>query len=187
MTSDLDHRSGWSEELKGLLARHPRPTWSQARSPIAQFWLDRHEEFRRTAVELQAMTRTFRAGRKSPEELAGWTAPRLHAFLASLHGHHQIEDFHYFPAFREARKELAVGFDVLASDHELLHRGIIEMMDTFNSLLVLAGAPGAASRDALLLAGERYVDVVDVMLRRLARHLDDEEDLIIPVMLDENY
>jgi hypothetical protein len=34
-------------------------------------------------------------------ELAAVSAPRLRAMVGHLHGHHEIEDYHYFPTFRE--------------------------------------------------------------------------------------
>ena len=43
--------------------------------------------------------------------------PRLQTLLGNLHGHHQIEDHHYFPVFRQAEPRLAAGFGLLANDH----------------------------------------------------------------------
>ena len=33
-------------------------------------------------------------------------------------------------------------------------------------------------------AGDRYAEANDLLLRKLKRHLEDEEDLIIPLILD---
>lgn len=184
MTVGLDRRSGWPDELKVLLARFPRSSWRSAGSPMAQFWLDRHGEFRYHATALQAMATDYRNERKSIEELTTWTAPRLQAFLGALHGHHQIEDFHYFPAFRETHKALATGFDVLAGDHELLHQGIVEIVEAFNTLLAIVHGKDAANADARKHAADGYIDRGEIMFRRLTRHLEDEEDLIIPIMLE---
>jgi Hemerythrin HHE cation binding domain len=183
VTDHLDQRAGWPDELKVLLARYPRDTWSDAGSVMAQFWLERHAEFRHHARALQAFADEYRHERKSIEEFTSWTAPRLQGFLGALHGHHQIEDFHYFPVFRETHRELAGGFDVLASDHEVLHESILEVVETFNTLLTLVRGEPATTDDARKHASERYVDRSELMFRRLARHLDDEEDLIIPIML----
>lgn len=186
MTQDLDQRRGLPAELKTLLARYPRDTWRSAGSQMAHFWLDRHAEFRHHAAALQTVANECRSERKSIEEFVVWTAPRLQAFIGALHGHHQIEDFHYFPVFREMHEALAPGFDVLARDHELLHAGIIESVDAFNALLALVRGTEESNTDARKHAAEQYLDVGDVMFRRLMRHLDDEEDLIIPIMLDQD-
>ena len=183
MIGDLDQRSGWPEELKTLLARHPRETWAEHGTPMAQFWLERHDEFRRHAAALRDKTVEYHDDDESAEKTTVWIAPRLQGFLGALHGHHQIEDFHYFPAFREAHKELASGFDALASDHELLHQNIVDIVGAFNALLDIVRADRGANPDALKRASLAFVGTSERMFRRLNRHLDDEEDLIIPVML----
>jgi hypothetical protein len=38
--------------------------------------------------------------------------------------------------------------------------------------------------DAQRLAGDRYADASDRLLKNLLRHLDDEEDLVVPLILD---
>ena len=47
--------------------------------------------------------------RSSAAQLAVIAAPRLRGLIAAMHGHHQIEDFHYFPAFRRTEPRLAAG------------------------------------------------------------------------------
>jgi hypothetical protein len=108
----------------------------------------------------------------------------LQSFLGALHGHHQIEDFHYFPAFREAEQNLAAGFDVLASDHELLHQGIVDIVNKTNTLLGTLNDDSAIGHSAQQQAGESYVATSERVFQRLLRHLNDEEDLIIPIMLE---
>jgi Hemerythrin HHE cation binding domain len=186
VTGDLDQRTGWPAELRALLAQYPRDTWTTAASPMAQFWLERHAEFRYHATALEEMAKEYRNDRKSIEEFTTWTAPRLQGFLGALHGHHQIEDFHYFPVFRATRRELASGFDVLASDHELLHQGIIEIVESFNTLLTLAHDGNDADKDTRRHARDHFLARSERMFTRLDRHLDDEEDLIIPIMLERD-
>ena len=41
------------------------------------------------------------------------------------------------------------------------------------------------SGDALRKATDRYADDSDRLVQSLHRHLDDEEDLIVPVILDQ--
>lgn len=167
-----------------LLEQYPRDTWPRSATPMAQFWLQRHEMFRREGAQLAAAANDYRAGRSSAAQLAAWSAPRLQAFLGSLYGHHQVEDFHYFPAFRAAENRLAAGFDILARDHELLHAGIIDIVERINTLITTIRGDGTQNTDAQRHAADRYVQALDLMYRRLDRHLDDEEDLIIPLMMD---
>jgi iron-sulfur cluster repair protein YtfE (RIC family) len=181
--SHIDQRKGWPAELRVLLEEYPRDSWRANASPLARFWIDKHGHFRHQATALKAAADAYRNERSTAPDLGAWLAPRLQSFVMELHGHHQIEDFHYFPAFRTAEPRLAAGFDVLAGDHELLHGGILDLVEATNAFFATLGAADAGSADAQRHAADRYIEVSERMYRRLARHLDDEEDLIIPVML----
>lgn len=180
---DIDSRTGWPDELKVLLEKYPRDSWRSRPSPVAQFWLDKHDWFRHQSSALKSAGDDYREGRSDPMTFVTWLAPRLQNFIAHLHGHHQVEDYHYFPAFRAAEQRLAPGFDALAADHELLHDGISEIVATVNAFIEAARA-GNPANDATRHAADRYLSSSETMFRRLLRHLGDEEDLIIPVMLD---
>lgn len=184
MITDIDTRTGWPDELKTLLNRFPRDTWRSGGNEMTEFWLDKHDYFRHQAAAMSETATRFRNERLQAQEFAAWLVPRLQAFLGALHGHHQIEDFHYFPAFREAEKSLAPGFDVLASDHELMHKAIGEVVETTNGFLQTLSDSSANARDAQMSAAEKYIETSERTFRRLVRHLSDEEDLIIPIMLD---
>jgi hemerythrin-like domain-containing protein len=181
--SDIDQRTGWPDELRILLSEFPRETWRQNASPLAQFWMDKHQHLRNQSSALQSATVDYRERRREPAKLAGWVTPRLQSFLSQLNGHHQIEDFHYFPAFRAADRRLNAGFDVLARDHELLHDGIVNIVEAMNAFMGTLRESGQSEENKQRQAADRFVDAIDPLYRRLDRHLDDEEDLIIPLML----
>ncbi len=178
VTLELEQRSGWPDELKGLLTQYPRNTWSShPHASMAQFWLERHNMFRHHAAELVAATEDWLSGKRPVTDYRYWLAPRLQAFISHLHGHHQIEDHHYFPAFRAAESKLARGFDVLDRDHQTLHDSIVQLVETTNAFLT------AVDDEALKRSGEHCANAIITLNIRLCRHLEDEEDLIIPVML----
>jgi hypothetical protein len=193
LESDIDQRRGWPEELCVVLKDHPRDSWPNTRSAMARFWIDKHNFLRRQSAALQAANDDYRARPDSAAQFGSWLAPRLQGFLAELHGHHQIEDFHYFPAFRSAEPRLASGFDVLHNDHELIHGGIVGVVEAINALIAAIQAattdsdaqhPGAtADTDGQRRAADLYIEASAVLHRRLERHLEDEEDLIIPLMI----
>lgn len=179
--NDIDRRKGWSDELRVLLREHPRESWAASRSPLARFWIERHNHLRHQSAALIAASDEYRESDASPTQFGAWVAPRLQGFLAELHGHHSIEDFHYFPAWRAADPRLGAGFDVLARDHELLHEGIMQIVEKVNAFITTL--QNASTVDAQRLAADRYIAAASDMHRRLGRHLEDEEDLIIPLML----
>lgn len=182
MNQTLDTRTGWTEELRFLLARYPRDVWQGHANlgMMARFWLERHDMFRELGGALQDATKQFRAGTVPPEQFQAWFVPRLQFFLQQLQAHHHVEDQHYFPIFRAAEKRLARGFEVLDSDHEVLHQAIMKSVEAANEFLRSMQAAG----DAKLFAADRHGEASDELLRKMLRHLEDEEDLIVPLILD---
>ena len=178
----LTERNGWPQDLRTFLDRYPRDVWAQHENlgQMCQFWLSRHNMFRELAAAIEdAMTR-YRDGKVSAEEFVNFFAPRLQFLLQQLHAHHQIEDYHYFPIFRKAEARLLAGFDVLEADHATLHHDIESTVSTANALLRSV----SAGTDALNRAADSYADASRALFKGLKRHLDDEEDLIVPLILD---
>jgi hypothetical protein len=125
-------------------------------------------------------TARFRSGEVKAGQFASWFVPRLEFLLQQLHAHHHIEDGHYFPIFRTADERLQRGFDVLENDHGELHHAIAHTIESANAMLrVLDGGDEALTR-----AADRYAQASGTLFKGLIRHLDDEEDLIVPLILD---
>jgi hemerythrin-like domain-containing protein len=186
-STDLDalalaRRSGWPEELRVLAARYPREQWDAHPNlgEMARFWLSRHAMFRELSSAIDQIAANFRTGKLPPEQYARQFVPRLQFMLDQLNVHHQIEDLHYFPIFRAAHDRLARGFDVLESDHHHIHSDMARTAETANALLRSLQGGG----DMMRRCGDDYADASGVLLKGLVRHLDDEEDLIVPLILD---
>jgi iron-sulfur cluster repair protein YtfE (RIC family) len=177
----LDSRAGWPADLRLLIERYPREVWSGHANlgAMAQFWLQRHAMFREIGASLDAATAAFRDRTATAADFRAFFPPRLQFFLQQLNAHHQIEDLHYFPVFQAAEARLAHGFDVLEADHHLIHSQIDATVDAANTLLRTPANDAAAEG-----AGERYAQANGRLLRLLSQHLNDEEDLIIPLILD---
>jgi hemerythrin-like domain-containing protein len=178
----LDSREGWPADLRLLIDRYPREVWQGHANlgAMAQFWLSRHDMFRDIALALEEATAAFRNGTATAQDFRAWFPPRLQFFLQQLNAHHQVEDLHFFPVFQAAEVQLAHGFDVLESDHHAIHRSIDRAVETANILL----RTPVNNADPLRRAGHAYAAASDVLLRQLRRHLNDEEDLIVPLILD---
>jgi hypothetical protein len=176
----LDARTGWPAELRLLADRYPRETWQSHANlgAMARFWLQRHGMFRDIATTLTDATAAFRDARLSATDFRTYFPPRLRFFLQQLNAHHQIEDLHYFPAFQAAEARLARGFDVLEADHGTIHQSIDATVTAANAFLL------ANDADALRTAGDNYAAASGRLMRQLDAHLADEEDLIVPLILD---
>ena len=180
----LVRRSGWPEDLRVLVARYPREQWDAHPNlgEMARFWLSRHAMFRELSTAIEQIAALFRAGRIPPQEFARQFVPRLQFMIDQLNVHHQIEDLHYFPIFRAADERLARGFDVLEGDHHHIHADMARTAVTANALLHSLQGGG----DTMVRCSDDYADASGVLLKGLVRHLDDEEDLIVPLILDRS-
>ncbi|MCF8478495.1 MAG: hemerythrin domain-containing protein [Pseudolabrys sp.] len=186
--SDIDslglaRRSGWPDDLRVLLARYPRELWDGHANlgDMARFWLSRHTMFRELAGTIDVIMTQFRGGELAPADFPRKLVPRLQFMLEQLGSHHQIEDQHYFPIFRAADERLARGFDVLDGDHHHIHDDMGQTAETANAML---RALQASDRDTLTRCGDAYAAASGTLIKGLMRHLDDEEDLIVPLILD---
>lgn len=180
MGADSEQAPVWAREVRTRLERHPRDSWRRDPTHGARFWLEIHDGFRREADGLIALIDEHRSGRRAAAALAVVSAPRLNGMIARLHDHHEIEEFEYFPAFGAQEPKLAPGFDMLAGEHARLRRHVEEAVAALADLLA-AVANDAAGTPAVT---DCYVARADELCRALACHLDDEEDLIIPLLLE---
>ncbi len=179
---DLESRAGWPPDLRLFIGRYPRETWPKHANlgAMARLWLDIHGEFRRAGNSLAHATADLREGRVTHEQFRSCFAPRLEMFLSHLNGHHHIEDHQFFPLFGAAEPRLGRGFEVLEEDHRVIHTAMDKLVDAANTFL----RTPPDDRDRFRKIGDGYADTSDRLMRLLVHHLDDEEDLIIPLILD---
>lgn len=179
---NLARRSGWPDDLRVLIARYPREQWDTHANlgAMARFWLSRHAMFRELSAAIEQITGQYRDQMLQPAEFARQFVPRLQFLLDQLNVHHQIEDLHYFPIFRAADTRLVRGFDILEGDHHHIHADMARTADNANALLQAL----KADVDTLSRCSDAYAESSGVLIKGLIRHLDDEEDLIVPLILD---
>jgi len=156
----------------------PRERWTDALPETAAFWLQMHAGFRAQQAQMAAVASRWRAGALDPRGLQAALLPTLQAFLQHLDGHHRIETGHYFPQFRLIEPRIQTGLDLLDRDHDAIH-GDLEAL--YHSAVAFHQAVAAQSPAASDHA-HRLADVLDRAAPGLIRHLDDEEDIVIPLM-----
>ncbi len=180
MTQDsLDQRDGLPEALRVLLDQHPRDSW-QAHPEfhgLVSFWLERHMMFRQLMAHMTRETEAFLNGDRAADGFAQGIARYGGLFVNQLHGHHQIEDQHYFPLLREKDARIERGFDLLDADHHALDGVLNGFVEQANG--AIQGVGGADPKAAAVPLQDGLV----LLERLIGRHLEDEEDLIVPVIL----
>lgn len=175
----LASRAGLPPEFLYLRETFPRARWSTGGlHPTARRWLQMHGGFRAHQAEMGAMVAAWRADTLDVQSLHRALIPALQQFLQHLDGHHRIESGHYFPALQQLEPRIAAGIDLLDRDHDAIHAHIEAMVETGRALhqAVAGGAADAGDRV------ERLADVLALAAPQLARHLDDEEEIVIPLI-----
>ncbi|SDD97344.1 hemerythrin domain-containing protein [Ruegeria marina] len=175
----FDTRTGLPEALRVLLEAHPRESWQADPNfhGLVSFWLERHMMFRQIMAHMQAETRAFLNADRDTQLFSQGIARYGGMFVNQLHGHHQIEDHHYFPLLRTMDSRIETGFDLLDADHHALDGLLSRFVEQANAAIRSASGPEARSSAGALLTGLGGLE------RMIGRHLEDEEDLIVPIIL----
>jgi hemerythrin-like domain-containing protein len=178
----LLERQGLPDDLLWLARKYPREDWPGHTNirGVAMMWLQRHDMFRELGGMLSNGIGDYREGRSTASEFARWFAPRLSHFLGNLDGHHNVEDHHYFPVFAKAETRLKRGFEILDADHHAIHESLERNAEAANAFLTSL----QRGEDKQRFAADAYADENSRLIAMLTRHLADEEDLIIPLILD---
>jgi hypothetical protein len=177
----LATRDGLPDPLRVLVEKYPRPEWEGHPhfTELTRFWLEMHLGFRRMQGLLTTETQAFLDRSREPRLYASGLARLASQYLGGLHGHHNIEDHHYFPLLKALDARIARGFDLLDADHQAMDAAIHDLAEATGAVLsaVRAAAPAAAAAEVLRLRLAGFGRMID-------RHLIDEEELVVPVILD---
>lgn len=173
----LASRAGLPTEFLYLRDQVPRDRWAEGLPEIASFWLQMHGSFRGHQAYMDGLVGQWRGG-GDLHALHRQLIPALQSFLQHLDGHHRIESGRYFPMMREIEPRIGAGIDLLDRDHDVIH-GVLESL--FQGGLAFHQAVQGNRPDATDQA-ERLADVLDGGARLLLRHLEDEEDIVIPLI-----
>lgn len=177
---DLKHRTGLPEQLQVLLERYPRSDWEYHRNfdELTRFWLDRHLMFRDVLGKLRMSSEAYLSRGIDARAFASGSRHLTGFFLSQLRGHHQIEDEHYFPILGAFDARLDRGFELLDNDHKELDSHIYRLAEATNYMLLsLHGGQGDAG--VAKVHGQ-----LEVFGRFMHRHLTDEEELVVPTILE---
>ena len=181
MTYDIHTREGLPPEMQTLLRDLPRDSWSDhpnfARA--TRNWMGAHQGFRQLGAITQQDTEAFLDAKIEGEHYAGRLSHFGNLLVRNLHGHHTWEDRSYFPELAAADPRFVVGLEMLENDHHEMDVLLETFVHTANRVVQLARLePKQMEEEAKPLR-----DVAEGLNRFLDRHLTDEEDLAVPIIL----
>ena len=182
MTQHTIHtREGWPEEVTTLLAEYPRDLWPGHPhfATSIQNWMGAHSGFRQLGAVMRETTEGYLDRDLAPEEAAGRLGYFGNILVRNLHGHHTWEDRSFFPEIRDADRRFDHGLETLESDHVVLDETLDVLTGQANRVIKLIQLDELQARSeagALQESAERIEHFLE-------RHLADEEDLIVPILL----
>ena len=177
---NLAFRTALPDALRVLLADYPKTGWTGHPNfdGLVQFWLDRHLMFRRLMTELTKNTEAALDQAIEAQRYLALLSRHGGMFVNGLHEHHMIEDSYYFPKLALRDDRITAGFEILDQDHKALDVHLNNFVTSANDLMALGDKP-----DRLKDAAGRLHIGLENLDALLDRHLTDEEELIVPVIL----
>ena len=182
MIADLDIRTtGMPEEMRLLLTEYPRESWEEhpGFKEKTRNWLGAHQGFRALSELVRADTEAYLDKTLEPEGFAARLSRFGNLLVGNLHGHHAWEDHSYFPELSAADPRFDRGLEILEKDHEVLDQVLHGFAGTANRAIKLVQLD---ERQAYEEAGQLRT-IAETIEKLLSRHLGDEEDLAVPIIL----
>lgn len=168
-------------EMQSLLRDYPRDAWDAHPGfrEKTRHWLGAHHMFRQLSASVRKDTESFLNGDQGADDYAGRLSYRGGALVGNLHGHHGWEDHSYFPELSAADPRFDAGLEVLEKDHADLDIVLDSFARTANRTIKLVQLDERAAREE---AGA-LLGVANTIEAFLQRHLTDEEELAVPIIL----
>lgn len=169
------------DAMRILLKDYPRDAWEAHPGfhDKTRHWLAAHRAFRRTATLLRREAEDLLDNKIEAERYAARLSYFGGSLVHMLHGHHGWEDRVYFPELSAADPRFDAGLALLEGDHADLDKVLDDFTRAANRVVKLTQLDEAQAREetAQVRAGAATIEAF------LDRHLADEEELAVPIIL----
>lgn len=167
--------------MRLLLRSYPRDSWEAHPGfrEKTRNWLNAHQMFLRLSALVRDDTERFLDHAVDSREFSERLWHYGGRLVGNLHGHHGWEDYSYFPELSAADPRFDAGLEILEKDHETLNAILDEFTRTANRAINLIRL------DQEQAHGEvgRLHGLSEAVEAFLKRHLSDEEELAVPIIL----
>lgn len=178
---DIHVRQGLPEEMQLLLRDYPRDIWPDHPNFADSIgnWMGAHHMFRQLAEIITLDTQSVLNKDSDPETYAKRLGRFGNMLVRNLHGHHGWEDHQFFPELEAADSRFLKGLEMLETDHEEMDKILDDLTRSANRFLKLSDlSPKDATAELPdVLSASSGIQTF------LTRHLADEEDLVVPILL----
>lgn len=168
-------------DMRVLLDTYPRDSWDAhpGFKQKTRDWLGAHRMFRRLSKLVRTDIENYLDQDIAPEDYAARLSLYGSALVGNLHGHHGWEDYSYFPELSRADSRFDAGLEVLEKDHADLDIVLDAFTDGANRAIKLIQLDEVQACEEI----GRMHGTAEKIESFLERHLSDEEDLAVPIIL----
>lgn len=168
-------------EMRFLLEQYPRDDWDAhpGFKEKTRHWLGAHQMFRRVAQQVRLDTEGLLNKDIAADTYAGRLSYLGGNLVGNLHGHHGWEDRSYFPELSAADPRFDAGLELLEQDHADLDKVLDDFVQGANRVIKLMTLDEAQAREE----AHHVHETAQTIEAFLKRHLSDEEELAVPIIL----
>jgi hypothetical protein len=168
-------------EMRFLFDQYPRDSWDAHPGfrEKTKHWLGAHQMFRRVAERIRLDTEGLLNKDMGLDDFAPRLSHHGGNLVGNLHGHHGWEDHSFFPELSAADPRFDTGLEVLEQDHADLDKVLDDFTRSANRLIKLATLDATQAYDE----AEQVLKASETIEGFLKRHLSDEEELAVPIIL----
>lgn len=182
MLDDLTFREGpLPSDMQILLDEYPRDAWEGHPNfkDATRQWLGAHKMFRRLSEIVRVDTEQYLDKELEAENYASRLSVYGSRLVGNLHGHHGWEDHEFFPELSAVDHRFDRGLEILEKDHVVLDAVLDRFTKSANNSIQMLQLNEAGAHD---FVGEVH-ETSEAIERLLARHLVDEEELAVPIII----
>lgn len=183
-SSSLLTRAALPKGFAFLLADYPRAVWEghPNNGQWCGFWLKRHQMFRDFSAALADACAQLADDKVEVQAFHEWFVPRVNFYFGEIDTHHKVEEYQYFPVLARADAQMARGIELLEGDHQTVH----DLLRAAHQLVIALDRAIREAPTEIAASAPRAHDGLTALGTGLVRHLNDEEDIIVPLILDRS-